>query len=170
MVKEVNEIRAERIAKNANPLALNVRKPKRLKRLTYHKEKDCCATSEKGVPLQAEQADWLEDTDEEIDEQELEAHYSYMAKIQEVPTADSGTDTEPLEQIVQLILFIVDSRCTKHMTGNLTLLCNFVEKYLGNDLLTGNCGSDLYTISLQETTSSTPICLMAKASSTQAWL
>nr|GFA20082.1 hypothetical protein [Tanacetum cinerariifolium] len=26
-------------------------------------------------------------TDEEIDEMELEAHYSYMAKIQEVPTA-----------------------------------------------------------------------------------
>ncbi|GJT70524.1 hypothetical protein Tco_1029810 [Tanacetum coccineum] len=37
-----------------------------------------------GVPLQVEQADWLEDTDEEIDEQELEAHYSFMAKIQEV--------------------------------------------------------------------------------------
>ncbi|GJY58365.1 hypothetical protein Tco_0458257 [Tanacetum coccineum] len=34
-------------------------------------------------------------TDEEIDEQELEAHYSYMAKIQEVPNADSGTDAEP---------------------------------------------------------------------------
>ncbi|GKG40050.1 hypothetical protein Tco_0466827, partial [Tanacetum coccineum] len=26
-------------------------------------------------------ADWLEDTDEEIDEQEEEAHYSFMAKI-----------------------------------------------------------------------------------------
>ncbi|GJX62476.1 hypothetical protein Tco_0295376 [Tanacetum coccineum] len=51
------------------------------------------------VPLQAEQSDWLADTDEEIDEQELEAHYSYMAKIQEVPTADSGTDSEPLEQV-----------------------------------------------------------------------
>nr|GFD32511.1 hypothetical protein [Tanacetum cinerariifolium] len=37
-------------------------------------------------------------TDEEIDEQELEAHYSYMAKIQEVPTADTSTDFEPLEQ------------------------------------------------------------------------
>ncbi|GJS77698.1 hypothetical protein Tco_0727579 [Tanacetum coccineum] len=37
----------------------------------------------KVVPLQAEQADWLADTDEEIDEQELEAHYSFMAKIQE---------------------------------------------------------------------------------------
>nr|GEV71922.1 retrovirus-related Pol polyprotein from transposon TNT 1-94 [Tanacetum cinerariifolium] len=38
-------------------------------------------------------------TDEEIDEQELEAHYSYMAKIQEVPTADTGTDSEPLEKV-----------------------------------------------------------------------
>ncbi|GJX92455.1 retrovirus-related pol polyprotein from transposon TNT 1-94 [Tanacetum coccineum] len=57
-----------------------------------------CKQAEKGVPLQTEQADWLEDTDEEIDEQELEAHYSYMAKIQEVPTANSGTDSEPLEQ------------------------------------------------------------------------
>ncbi|GKC50793.1 hypothetical protein Tco_1073538 [Tanacetum coccineum] len=42
--------------------------------------------------LLQEQSDWLADTDEEIDEQELEAHYSYMAKIQEVPNADSGTD------------------------------------------------------------------------------
>ncbi|GKE11982.1 hypothetical protein Tco_1415533 [Tanacetum coccineum] len=54
---------------------------------------------EKGVPLQAEQSDWLADTNKKIDEQELEAHYSYMAKIQEVLTADSGTDSEPLEQV-----------------------------------------------------------------------
>ncbi|GJV68345.1 retrovirus-related pol polyprotein from transposon TNT 1-94 [Tanacetum coccineum] len=46
----------------------------------------------------------------------------------------------------------------------------FVRDLQGNDLLTGNRGSDLYTISLQETTSSTLICLMAKASPTQAWL
>nr|GEY84708.1 hypothetical protein [Tanacetum cinerariifolium] len=38
------------------------------------------------------------DTDEEVDEQELEALYSYMAKIQEVPTADSDTDSEPVKQ------------------------------------------------------------------------
>nr|GEV03988.1 hypothetical protein [Tanacetum cinerariifolium] len=138
-----------------------------------------------------------------------------------------------LLKIVQLIIFIVDSGCTKHMTGNIKLLCNFVEKFLGtvrfgndqfelilgygdlvqgnvtingvyyfeclnhnlfsvgqfcdadlevafrkstcfvrdlqgNDLLTDNRGSDLYTISLQESTSSTPLCLMAKASPTQA--
>nr|GEX96253.1 hypothetical protein [Tanacetum cinerariifolium] len=35
---------------------------------------------------------------ENIGSPELEAHYSYMAKIQEVPTANSGTDSEPLEQ------------------------------------------------------------------------
>nr|GEW12995.1 retrovirus-related Pol polyprotein from transposon TNT 1-94 [Tanacetum cinerariifolium] len=95
-----------------------------------------------------------------------------------------------------------------HMTNNLKLLCNFVEKFLGtvhfgndqfapilvgqfcdvdlevafrkstcfvrdlqgNNLLIGNRGSDLYTISLQESTSSTPLCLMAKATLTQAWL
>ncbi|GJT94419.1 hypothetical protein Tco_1089937 [Tanacetum coccineum] len=37
--------------------------------------------AEHSVPLQAEHADWLADTDEEIDEQELEAHYIFMAKI-----------------------------------------------------------------------------------------
>ncbi|GJR60657.1 hypothetical protein Tco_1502819 [Tanacetum coccineum] len=45
------------------------------------------------------QSDWLADTDEEIDKQELEAHYNYIAKIQEVPNADLGTDSEPLEQV-----------------------------------------------------------------------
>ncbi|GJV62010.1 retrovirus-related pol polyprotein from transposon TNT 1-94, partial [Tanacetum coccineum] len=139
------------------------------------------------------------------------------------------------EKIIQLIIFIVESGCTKHMTSNLKLLCHFVERYLGtvrfgndqfapilgygdlvqgnvtinrvyyveglnhnlfsvgqfcdadlevafrkstcfvrdlqgNDLLIDNRGSDLYTISLQETTSSTPLCLIAKASPTQAWL
>ncbi|GJX84793.1 hypothetical protein Tco_0335567 [Tanacetum coccineum] len=147
--------------------------------------------------------------------------------------AKKSVATPPKEKIV--ILFIVDSGCTKHMTGNLTLLCNFIEKYMGtvcfgndqfapilgyrdlvqgnitinsfyyveglnhnlfsvgqfydadlevafqkstcfvrdlqgNDLLTGNRGSDLYTISIQEMTSSTPIYLMAKALPTQAWL
>nr|GEV93437.1 putative ribonuclease H-like domain-containing protein [Tanacetum cinerariifolium] len=76
------------------------RKPKKVKDFTYHKEKMLlCKKVKKGVHLQAEQSDWLVYTNEEIDEQELEAHYSYMEKIQEVPTADSGTDSEPLEQV-----------------------------------------------------------------------
>nr|GEY85101.1 retrovirus-related Pol polyprotein from transposon TNT 1-94 [Tanacetum cinerariifolium] len=46
----------------------------------------------------------------------------------------------------------------------------FVRDLSGNDLLTGNHGSDLYTISLQVSISSTPLCLMAKVSPTQVWL
>nr|GFC11890.1 hypothetical protein [Tanacetum cinerariifolium] len=79
--------------------AKECRKPKRVKDFAYHKEKMLlCKQAEQGVPLQAEQYDWLADTDEEVDELELEAHYSYMAKIQEVSTAESGTDSEPVEQ------------------------------------------------------------------------
>ncbi|GKE33325.1 retrovirus-related pol polyprotein from transposon TNT 1-94 [Tanacetum coccineum] len=139
------------------------------------------------------------------------------------------------EQLIEIILFIVDSGYSKHMTGNLKLLTNFVEKFLGtvkfgndqiapilvygdlvqgtitikrvyyveglnhnlfsvgqfcdadlevafrkstcyirdlkgNDLLTGSRGTDLYSISLQETSTPNLICLMAKAISSQAWL
>nr|GEV73379.1 hypothetical protein [Tanacetum cinerariifolium] len=137
--------------------------------------------------------------------------------------------------LVEIVLFIVDSGCSKHLTGNLKLLINFMEKFLGtvkfgndqiapilgygylvqgaitikrvyyveglnhnlfsvgqfcdadlevpfrkstcyirdlkgNDLLTGSRGTDLYSITLQDTTSPNPICLMAKATSSQAWL
>ncbi|GKG37975.1 hypothetical protein Tco_0457198, partial [Tanacetum coccineum] len=63
--------------------AKECRKPKRVKDYSYHKEKMMmCKQAEHGVSLQAEQAkqaDWLADTDKEIDEQELEAHYNFMA-------------------------------------------------------------------------------------------
>nr|GEY96385.1 retrovirus-related Pol polyprotein from transposon TNT 1-94 [Tanacetum cinerariifolium] len=137
--------------------------------------------------------------------------------------------------LVEIILFIIDSGCSKNMTGNLKLLTNFVEKFLGtvkfrndqiapilsygdlvqgaitikrvyyveglnhilfsvgqfcdadlevafrkstcyirdlkgNDLLTGSRGTDLYSITLQDTSSPNPICLMAKVTSSQAWL
>ncbi|GKC97602.1 retrovirus-related pol polyprotein from transposon TNT 1-94 [Tanacetum coccineum] len=61
------------------------RKPKRVKDYDYHKENMMlCKQKSKGIPLSAKQDEWLHDTDEEPDEQELEAHYMYMAKIQEV--------------------------------------------------------------------------------------
>ncbi|GJR40796.1 retrovirus-related pol polyprotein from transposon TNT 1-94 [Tanacetum coccineum] len=55
-------------------------KPKRVKDAAYHKEKMLlCKQEEVGVQLNAEQADWKDDTDDESDDQELEAHYMYMA-------------------------------------------------------------------------------------------
>nr|GFB53654.1 retrovirus-related Pol polyprotein from transposon TNT 1-94 [Tanacetum cinerariifolium] len=81
-------------------------KPKRVKDAAYHREKMLlCKQEEAGIQLNAEQADWRDDTDDESDDQELEAHY--MMK-----------------------------RCR-----------NFWD-----------------------TTSPNPICLMAKATSSQAWL
>nr|GEV91847.1 integrase, catalytic region, zinc finger, CCHC-type, peptidase aspartic, catalytic [Tanacetum cinerariifolium] len=139
------------------------------------------------------------------------------------------------ELLVEIVLFIIDSGCSKHMIGNLKLLINFVEKFLGtvkfgnaqiapilgygdlvqgavtikrvyyveglnhnlfsvgqfcyadlevafrkstcfirdlkgNDLLTGSRGTDLYSITRQDTNSPNLICLMAKATSSQAWL
>ncbi|GJT22637.1 retrovirus-related pol polyprotein from transposon TNT 1-94 [Tanacetum coccineum] len=59
----------------------------------------------------------------------------WMPKIRKEDVSTSISPTidivSRITNIVQLILFIVDSGCTKHMTGNLKLLCNFVEKFLG---------------------------------------
>nr|GEY31953.1 hypothetical protein [Tanacetum cinerariifolium] len=99
--------------------------------------------------------------------------------------------------------------CSKHMTGNLKLLINFVWKFMGTvrfgndhvaailgfgqfcdsdlevafrrdacfvrnlegaDLLKGDRSTNLYTINLHEMASVSPICLMARASSTKSWL
>nr|GEX68991.1 retrovirus-related Pol polyprotein from transposon TNT 1-94 [Tanacetum cinerariifolium] len=137
--------------------------------------------------------------------------------------------------LVEIILFIVDSGCSKHIARNLKLLTKFMEKFLGtvkfgndqiapilgygdlvqgtrtikrvyyveglnhnlfsisqfcdadlevafrkstcyirdlngNDLLIGSRGTDLYFIILQETSTLNPICSMARATSSQAWL
>nr|GFB12197.1 retrovirus-related Pol polyprotein from transposon TNT 1-94 [Tanacetum cinerariifolium] len=67
-------------------------------------------------------------------------------------------------------LFSVGQFCDANLEVAFRKSTCFVRDLQGNDLLTGICGSDLYTISLQESTSATLICLMAKASPTQAWL
>nr|GEZ55079.1 integrase, catalytic region, zinc finger, CCHC-type, peptidase aspartic, catalytic [Tanacetum cinerariifolium] len=137
--------------------------------------------------------------------------------------------------LVEIVLFIVDFGCSKHMTRNLKLLINFVEKFMGtvkfgndqivpilgygdliqgaitikrvyyveglnhnlfsvgqfydadlevafrkstcfirdlkeNNLLSGSHGTDLYSITFQDIISPNPISLVAKATSSQAWL
>ncbi|GKA11115.1 integrase, catalytic region, zinc finger, CCHC-type containing protein [Tanacetum coccineum] len=137
--------------------------------------------------------------------------------------------------VVQTVLWIVDSGCLKHITGDRTLLINFIEKFLGtvcfgndhfkanisygdyvqgnitvchvyyveglghnlfsvgqlcdgdlevalcskacyvqnqegDNLLTGACKSNLYTISISNMAASSPVCLLSKATSTKSWL
>nr|GEW80246.1 hypothetical protein [Tanacetum cinerariifolium] len=81
-------------------------KPKRVKDATYHREKMLlCKQEEARIQLNAKQADWRDDTDDELEDQELEAHYMYMAQLQEVSpdAADSGPifDTEPVQKSQQ---------------------------------------------------------------------
>nr|GEX02508.1 hypothetical protein [Tanacetum cinerariifolium] len=72
--------------------------------VAYHREKMLlCKHKEARIQLNAEQADWRDDTDDdELENQELEAHYMYMAQIQKVSpdAADSGPifDAEPLQK------------------------------------------------------------------------
>nr|GFA83865.1 hypothetical protein [Tanacetum cinerariifolium] len=79
-------------------------KPKRAKDAAYHREKMLlCKQEEARIQLNAKQADWKDDTDDESDDQELEAHYMYMAKLQQVsPDAvDSGPifDKKPKQKV-----------------------------------------------------------------------
>ncbi|GJU22011.1 putative ribonuclease H-like domain-containing protein [Tanacetum coccineum] len=86
-------------------LSRECQKPKRVKDAAYHKETMLlCKQEEVGVQLNAEQADWKDDTDDESDDQELEAHYMYMVQIQEVtpdPVDNSGPifDAELLHKV-----------------------------------------------------------------------
>nr|GEV36725.1 hypothetical protein [Tanacetum cinerariifolium] len=80
-------------------------KSKRAKDAAYHREKIIlCKQEEAGIQLNAEQADWRDNTDDdELEDQELEVHYMYMAQLQEVSpdAADSGPifDDEPLQKV-----------------------------------------------------------------------
>nr|GEX65578.1 hypothetical protein [Tanacetum cinerariifolium] len=86
-------------------VARECQKPKRAKDAAYHKKKMLlCKQEEAGFQLNAEQADWRDDTNDDPDDQELEAHYMYMAQIQEVTPDDvdnSGPifDSKPLQKV-----------------------------------------------------------------------
>nr|GEU92709.1 uncharacterized mitochondrial protein AtMg00810-like [Tanacetum cinerariifolium] len=91
----------------------------------------------------------------------------------------------------QLVLCIVDSGCLKHMTSNLSLLRNFIEKFIGtvrfgndhfalvtgygdyvqefegDDLLTCSRESNLYTISISELAASSPLGIIHHTSTAQ---
>ncbi|GJS05913.1 hypothetical protein Tco_0362709 [Tanacetum coccineum] len=64
--------------------------------VAYHKEKMLlCKQEEAGVQLNADQANWKDNNDDESDDQELEAPYMYMAHIQEV-TPDPVDNSRPI--------------------------------------------------------------------------
>ncbi|GJZ01126.1 retrovirus-related pol polyprotein from transposon TNT 1-94 [Tanacetum coccineum] len=97
--------RVVNVAEAKENVARECQKPKRAKDAAYHKENMLlCKQEDAGFQLNAEQADWRDDTDDEPGDQELEAHYPYMAQIQEVtPYAVDNSepifDAEPLQKV-----------------------------------------------------------------------
>nr|GEV54314.1 integrase, catalytic region, zinc finger, CCHC-type, peptidase aspartic, catalytic [Tanacetum cinerariifolium] len=91
-------------------VARECQKPKRVKDAAYHREKMLLCKQEKaGIQLNAEKADWRDDTDDESEDQELEAHYMYMVpnndnynvfaiEYEHLEQSKSFHDTYPTEQ------------------------------------------------------------------------
>nr|GFA20482.1 integrase, catalytic region, zinc finger, CCHC-type, peptidase aspartic, catalytic [Tanacetum cinerariifolium] len=163
-----------------------------------------------------------------------EAHLDYLRHLKE--SVETIRDiVEEAKVVVQIILWYLDSRCLKHMTGDRSRLMNFVKKFTGTvrfendhfgaimgygdymigdsvisrvnyveglghnlfsirqfydsdlevtlrkhscyvqdtdgiELIKGSCGSNLYTISIEDMMKSSPICLSSKASKNKSWL
>ncbi|GJT61119.1 integrase, catalytic region, zinc finger, CCHC-type containing protein [Tanacetum coccineum] len=47
------------------------------------------------------------------------------------PKIDIESASKAKHKVVQIVLWIVDSGCSKHMTGDRSLLRNFIEKFMG---------------------------------------
>nr|GFC63117.1 hypothetical protein [Tanacetum cinerariifolium] len=83
-----------------------------------------------GIQLNAEQADWKDDTDDEFDDQELEAHYMYMAKLQQVSpdVVYSGPifDKEPEQKVQNDDHYDVFAIECKHTEQSDVTICNYL--------------------------------------------
>ncbi|GJU39773.1 integrase, catalytic region, zinc finger, CCHC-type containing protein [Tanacetum coccineum] len=136
-----------------------------------------------------------------LNDQLLEAKLKHEIKLKAAPSVrrtsnrDSSFKNSFLsntkkssEKVVQIIMWIVDSGCSKHMTGlgpnlfSVGQLCDgdlevafrfktcYARNLEGDDLLTGARESNLFTISISDMAASSPVCLMSKATSTKSWL
>ncbi|GJY16540.1 integrase, catalytic region, zinc finger, CCHC-type containing protein [Tanacetum coccineum] len=158
--------------------AKECRKPKRTKDYSYHKEKMLlCKQAEKDVPLQAEQANWLEDTNEEIDEQELEAHYGFMEKIHEVLPLESNYDDKPLEKVQYDDNYNVFANERQHSEQLESINDTYVEEKVDSNVIPDSpdkcdnvnqadqnaeeCDDERCKSTLEETISSRDKCLIA---------
>ncbi|GJR82397.1 integrase, catalytic region, zinc finger, CCHC-type containing protein [Tanacetum coccineum] len=121
--------------------AKECRKSKRVKDYSYYKKKMMLfKKEEKGVPLNVEQSDWLQDTNEEPDEQELEEHYMYMAKIQEVLQVTDDNfgptyDTKPLEHVPNDIEYNVFAKDKQHSKQPKTFNDTYVMETIDSNVI-----------------------------------
>ncbi|GKE51916.1 hypothetical protein Tco_1487072 [Tanacetum coccineum] len=67
-------------------------------------------------------------------------------------------------------LFSVEKLCDSNLEVAFRQHTYFIRNLEGVDLLIGSRGNNLYTLSLGDMMTSSPICLLSKASKTKSWL
>ncbi|GKE49128.1 retrovirus-related pol polyprotein from transposon TNT 1-94 [Tanacetum coccineum] len=67
-------------------------------------------------------------------------------------------------------LFSIRQFCDSNLEVAFRQHTYFIHNLEGVDLLTGSRGNNLYTLSLRDIMTSSPICLLSKASKTKSWL
>ncbi|GJS63611.1 hypothetical protein Tco_0678175 [Tanacetum coccineum] len=98
---------------------LQCTQPKRRRDATWFKEKVLLVQAQaKGKELDEEQLAFLADLGV------ADAKAVLMANL-------SSCDSDVLSEVVQTVLWYLDSGCSKHMTENCSQLTNFINKFLG---------------------------------------
>nr|GEU73208.1 hypothetical protein [Tanacetum cinerariifolium] len=122
---------------------------------------------------------------------ELNAHLDYLRHLKESVKTIRDI-VEEAKVVVQIVLWYLDSGCSKHMTRDRSRLMNFVKRFIGtvrfgndhfgaimgyrdyvidgDELIKGSRGSNIYTISIEDMMKSSSICLLSKASKNKSWL
>ncbi|GJT47068.1 integrase, catalytic region, zinc finger, CCHC-type containing protein [Tanacetum coccineum] len=103
-----------------------------------------------------------------------------MNRDSHVKNSVLANSKKPAKKVVQIVLWIINSGCSNHMTGDRSLLKIFIKKFMGtirfrNDNFADSSGyavakKNLYTISISDMAASLPVSLMSKATSTKSWL
>nr|GEZ50192.1 integrase, catalytic region, zinc finger, CCHC-type, peptidase aspartic, catalytic [Tanacetum cinerariifolium] len=91
-------------------------------------------------------------------------------KIKRFPNSTSLLDRVYFIEGLGHNLFSVGQFCDSDLEVAFRRNACFVRNLEGVDLLKGDHSTNLYTINLHEIASASPICLMARASSTKSWL
>nr|GEU77790.1 hypothetical protein [Tanacetum cinerariifolium] len=115
-------------------VARECQKPKREKDAAYHREKMLlCKQKEAGIQLNAEQADWRDDTDDESKDQKLEAHYMYMNDDND----DLANERDLLASLIEKLKFEIDDSKNRNKfleTSNKDLIDKLKELDGRNDV------------------------------------
>ncbi|GKC09877.1 retrovirus-related pol polyprotein from transposon TNT 1-94 [Tanacetum coccineum] len=129
-------------------MASQCTQPKRPRNATWYKEKAMLAEAqEAGKILDEEQLAFLADPGIPASQVQTVIPHNAAFQTEDLDTYDSDCDdlstaqavlmsnisncsSDVISEVVQIILWYLDSGCSKHMTGNRSQLMNFVSKFL----------------------------------------